>query len=87
MHLSEESRYKRMMGACREPSPELIDRFVHVDRHGSMAFVAVAGQDDTQTIIGAARYAPHPSAKKPNLQLPSPMSGSPAASVPRFCKR
>jgi acetyltransferase len=55
MHLSEESRYKRMMGACREPSPELIERFVHVDRHGSMAFVAVVG--DTETIVGAARYA------------------------------
>lgn len=58
MHLSEDSRYKRMMSACREPSPQLIDRFVHVDRHGSMAFVAVAGA--SETIIGAARYASIP---------------------------
>jgi acetyltransferase len=54
MNLSEDSRYKRLMSACREPSPELIDRFVHVDMHGSMAFVAVAG--DPEIIIGAARY-------------------------------
>ena len=57
MHLSEESRYKRLMSACREPSAALIDRFVHVDQHRSMAFVAVAGPSDREVIIGAARYA------------------------------
>jgi acetyltransferase len=57
MRLSEDSRYKRMMGVCRDPSPELIDRFVHVDRHGSMAFVAVVGAGTAESIIGAARYA------------------------------
>jgi len=58
MRLSEDSRYKRMMGICRDPSPELIERLVHVDRHGSMAFVALVGRPGTaESIIGAARYA------------------------------
>lgn len=57
MRLSEDSRYKRMMGICRDPSPELIERFVHVDRHRSMAFVAVVGPATAESIIGAARYA------------------------------
>ena len=60
MSLSEDSRYKRLMGACREPSPALIDRFVHVDLHDTMAFVAVVGASNAQTIIGAARYAMSP---------------------------
>jgi acetyltransferase len=57
MHLSADSRYKRMMGTCREPSPALIDRLVHVDRRSSMAFVAVVGPVDAEVIIGVARYA------------------------------
>ena len=69
MRLSEDSRYKRMMGICREPSPELIDRLVHVDWHRSMAFVAIAGPDDTQTIIGAARYAATPTAEEAEFAI------------------
>lgn len=69
MHLSEDSRYKRMMGICREPSPEVLDRFVHVDRHGSMAFVAVAGQSDAEIIVGAARYAAAPGATEAEFAI------------------
>jgi acetyltransferase len=57
MHLSEDSRFMRMMGTLREPSPALLDRFVHVDQSSSMAFVAVAGPIESETIIGVARYA------------------------------
>lgn len=57
MNLSEGSRYRRMMGACREPSAALIDRLVHVDRHASMAFAAVIGPNEAETIIGVARYS------------------------------
>ena len=57
MGLSPESRYERMMYTMGEPSPELLDRFVHVDYHDNMAFVAVVGQDDDERIIGVARYA------------------------------
>ena len=55
--LSPESRYERMMYTMGEPSPELLDRFVHVDYHHNMAFVAVVGQGDDERIIGVARYA------------------------------
>jgi acetyltransferase len=55
--LSPESRYTRMMYAMGEPPPELVDRFVHVDYHHNMAFVAVIGEGDEERIIGVARYA------------------------------
>jgi len=55
--LSDESRYRRLMHAVHEPSPELIDRFVNVDYSRSMAFVAVTGAGERERIIGVARYA------------------------------
>ena len=57
--LSPESRYLRMMYGMSEPPPELVDRFVHVDYHTTMALVAVIGEGDEQRIIGVARYAPN----------------------------
>jgi|HubBroStandDraft_6_1064221.scaffolds.fasta_scaffold420136_2 acetyltransferase len=56
IHLSEASRYKRMMGSVREPSQELIDRFVRIDYRHDMAFVAVVDQPGAERIIGVARY-------------------------------
>jgi acetyltransferase len=58
--LSPESRYTRMMYTMNEPSADLVYRFVHVDYHRSMAFVAVVGQGDDERIIGVARYATTP---------------------------
>jgi acetyltransferase len=55
--LSPESRYKRMMCAMREPSAEMLRRFVHVDYQRDMAFVAIAGVPPVEHIIGVARYA------------------------------
>jgi acetyltransferase len=57
LHLSPESRYTRMMCAMKEPSPELVYRFVHVDYHRDMAFVALVGDAPNEEIIGVARYA------------------------------
>src|ERR1700676_3322687 len=57
MGLSPESRYERMMYTMGEPSSDLVDRFVQVDYHHNMAFVAVVGQGDDERIIGVARYA------------------------------
>jgi acetyltransferase len=57
MDLSPESRYRRVMYTMREPSADLVDRFVHVDYHQTMAFVAVIGQGGDERIIGVARYA------------------------------
>lgn len=61
--LSPESRYRRMMCAMREPSAELVHRFVTVDYCRDMAFVALvdtpsaAGAEPTPHFIGVARYA------------------------------
>jgi len=57
MALSSESRYSRMLYGMGEPPPDLVDRFVNVDSHHTMAFVALLGQGDEQRIIGVARYA------------------------------
>ncbi len=57
VRLSPESRYKRLMCAMKEPSPELLHRFVHVDYRRDMAFVALTGESPDEEIIGVARYA------------------------------
>jgi acetyltransferase len=46
-----------MMYAMKEPSPELLHRFVHVDYKRDMAFVALIGEAPDEEIIGVARYA------------------------------
>jgi acetyltransferase len=60
IHLSEASRYKRLMGSLREPSQELIDRFVCIDYQHDMAFVAVVDQLGAERLIGVARYGAGP---------------------------
>ena len=57
LKLSPESRYKRMMCVMKEPSAELLYRFVHVDYDRDMAFVALTGNSPDEEIIGVARYA------------------------------
>jgi len=57
MGLSPDSRYMRMMCAMREPSPELLYQFVHVDYRNDMAFVALSGEPPDEQLIGVARYA------------------------------
>ena len=57
VRLSPESRYKRMMCAMKEPSPQLLHRFVHVDYKRDMAFVALIGEPPDEEIIGVGRYA------------------------------
>lgn len=57
IRLSPESRYRRMMNAMREPSPEMLYQFVHVDYHRDMAFAALVGSAPDEQIIGIARYA------------------------------
>ena len=58
--LSPESRYTRLFCVVREPSAALLEQFVHVDYHSSMAFVAVIGEEKEERIIGVARYAADP---------------------------
>ena|SRR5688572_2777795 len=58
--LSEASRYSRLIYAVREPAAAFIDQMVHVNYHRTMAFVAVVGEGDAESIIGVARYADSP---------------------------
>ena len=55
--LSPQSRYQRFMHNLREPGDALIEKFVNVDHHRTMALVAVIGDGDQERIIGVARYA------------------------------
>jgi RimJ/RimL family protein N-acetyltransferase len=54
--LSDSSRHNRLMGLAREPSPQLLEHLVHVDYQHDMAFVAVVGAEEAETIIGVTRY-------------------------------
>jgi acetyltransferase len=55
--LSTESRYLRFMHDLREPSADFIRSLVEVDRHRTMALVAVHGEGPQERIIAVARYA------------------------------
>jgi acetyltransferase len=55
--LSPLSRYQRFMHALREPGEAQIRKLVNVDHHRNMALVAVVGDDESERIIGVARYA------------------------------
>ncbi len=55
--LSPQSRYRRMMNAMKELSPELLQRFISVDYEHEMAFVALHGAAPHEQFIGVARYA------------------------------
>jgi len=55
--LSPASRYQRFQHDLREPDQQLIDRFVNVDQHRTMALVAVVKSLGRERIVGVARYA------------------------------
>lgn len=55
--MSPQSRYQRFMHHLREPSEALIEKLVSVDRHRTMALVAVVGEGALERIVGVARYA------------------------------
>jgi len=55
--LSPQSRYQRFQHDLREPDAGLIDKFVNVDQHRTMALVAVIRPLGRERIIGVARYA------------------------------
>ena len=57
LSLSAESRYNRLLHAVRDPSPDLIERFVNIDYRQQMAFVASVGALAAERFIGVARYA------------------------------
>ncbi|QXD14938.1 GNAT family N-acetyltransferase [Rhodocaloribacter litoris] len=56
-HLSPGARYFRFMQVLDELSPEMLDRFIHLDYDREYALIAVVEQDGREVEIGVARYA------------------------------
>lgn len=57
LRMSPASRYQRFMHNMSEPSADLVRQLVNVDRHRSMALVAVVGSGAHERMIAVARYA------------------------------
>jgi len=55
--LSQNSRYRRLMGAASELPPSELDKATHVGAHNIFAVVAEMTIDGINTIVGEARYA------------------------------
>jgi len=55
--LSDESRYFRFLGAVRELSETMLNRFTRIDYDREMALIAVVCEGGNETEIGVARYA------------------------------
>ena len=54
--LSDESKYFRFMGALRELSESMLNRFTQIDYDREMALIAVVCENGRETEIGVARY-------------------------------
>ena len=57
-NLSPNSRYLRFFSAVRDLSPQMLDRFTHVDYPRQMALIATVQAEGKELEIGVARYAP-----------------------------
>jgi len=55
--LSPEARYCRFMGAVRELTPQMLERFVRIDELNQVALVAVTSRDGRTFQLGECRYA------------------------------
>lgn len=55
--LSQNSRYRRLMGAASELPPSELDKAMHVGAHNIFAVVAEIAVDGVRVIAGEARYA------------------------------
>jgi acetyltransferase len=58
-NLSGASRYDRFLSPMREPPPELLARFTHVDYADHLALVAEVFTGGRETVIAEARYVRH----------------------------
>lgn len=54
--LSEQSRFMRFIANIKQFSERQLARYTHVDFHRDMALAATTGQDESEKIIGVARY-------------------------------
>ena len=55
--LSPEARYFRFMGAVRELTPQMLERFVRIDQLNQVALVAVTSRAGRTFQLGECRYA------------------------------
>ncbi len=76
-NLSGAARYDRFMSPMRELSPELLQRFTHVDYADHVALVAEVFVDGRETVIAEARYMrrPDPSAAEFAVSVAEPWQG------------
>ncbi|CAN0510035.1 unnamed protein product, partial [Phaeothamnion confervicola] len=58
--LSNESKYFRFMGALRELSESMLNRFTRIDYDREMALIALSCDNGQETEIGVARYVINP---------------------------
>lgn len=59
-NLSDESRYYRFHSALKELTPDLLERFTHVNYPDNMALIATIQNNNEEQQIGVARYAKYP---------------------------
>jgi RimJ/RimL family protein N-acetyltransferase len=55
--LTQNSRYKRFLGATSELPPSLLEEFIHIGEADRFSVIATMLIDGRETIIGEARYA------------------------------
>jgi GNAT superfamily N-acetyltransferase len=55
--LTQNSRYKRFLGATSELPPSLLEEFIHIGEADRLSVIATMLIDGRETIIGEARYA------------------------------
>jgi acetyltransferase len=55
--LSAKSKYMRFFSAIEDLSPQMLDRFIHVDYPSEMALIATVETESKEQEIGVARYA------------------------------
>jgi acetyltransferase len=60
--LSPQARYFRFMNALSELTPQMLARFTQIDYDREMAFIAVTGEEGSETEIAVARYITNPDA-------------------------
>lgn len=55
--LSTRSRYNRLLGAARELPPGQLERFIDVGKDNGFSLLATVQRDESEMVIGEARYA------------------------------
>jgi len=54
--LSALSKYYRFFTSHREPTPEMIEKYIHIDYVNNFAIVAITKENGKERMVGVARY-------------------------------